>query len=159
MWIERKYSSGLRTAFVCIAALLLSACASVPTAYQPPTVDIASFRPIPSGTMAPRFRIVLHVVNPNAVPLKLRGIAYSVSIEGKEVMTGASNSLPVIDAYGDGDIKLMASANLLNSLELLNAFVSQSRASYHYKFDAKLDPGGGRPVLHVVDEGEAGLKR
>lgn len=150
---------GLRKAPVYIAAALLSACASVPPAYQAPTVDVTTFRPLPSGTMAPRFQIGLHVVNPNAVPLKLKGIAYSVFIEGKQVMTGASNRLPVIEAYGEGDIKLVATANLLTSLELLNAFVSQARESYHYKLDAKLDPGGGRPVLHVVDEGKVGLKK
>jgi len=149
---------GLRLVSLSFAVfVLLAACTGMQPRFESPTVSVASFRPLPSGSMAPRFAIDLHIVNPNRVPLKLKGIAYSVFLEGHKVLTGASNKLPEIEAYGEGDVTLEASARLLESLRLLNELISKRRDSYHYKVDAKLDIGGNRPELHVVDEGSVDL--
>ena len=56
----------------------------------------------------PRFEIGLHIINPNRQPLTLTGVAYTISIEGYRIMTGVSNTLPVIEAYGEGEVRLEA---------------------------------------------------
>ena len=147
----------LRSAPFWIAALLLGACAGMQPVYETPTVSVTSFRPQPSRDMTPRFEIGLHVVNPNRFPLRLKGIAYKVYIENRELLTGASSKLPVIEAYGEGDITLAVSTNLINSLRLLNDLMRQQRDTYHYKLDAKLDLGDVMPALHVVEQGKVNL--
>jgi len=148
---------GLNRAPWLILALLLGACAGVQPKYESPSVSVASLKLLPTGSMMPQFSITLHVVNPNREPLRLNGIAYSVYLEGHKVITGAANNLPEIEGYGEGDIKLIATIRLLESLRLLSELIGKHRDSYHYKIDAKLDIGGGKPQLHVVDEGAIDL--
>jgi len=149
----------LRTASLWVAIILLGACAGMQPAYETPTVSVTSFRMLPSRDITPRFELELHVVNPNRFPLTLKGIAYKVYIEGREVLTGVSSKLPVIDAYGEGDVTLAVNTNLINSLRLINDLMRQHRETYHYKLDARLDPGDTLPVLHVVEQGRVNLNR
>jgi LEA14-like dessication related protein len=150
---------GMRTAPLWITFLLTGGCAVMQPAYETPTVSVTSFRPLPSTDITPRFEIGLHVVNPNRFPLTLKGIAYKVYIEGREVLTGASSKLPVIDAYGEGDITLAVNTNLINSLRLINDLMRQHRETYHYKLDAKLDVGDAMPALHVIEQGRVNLNQ
>lgn len=141
-----------------ILALLLGACAGVQPKYESPSVSVASLKLLSTGSMMPQFSITLHVVNPNREPLRLNGVAYSVYLEGHKVMTGAANSLPEIEGYGEGDIKLIATTRLMESLRLLTRLLGEQLDSYSYKFDAKLDIAG-QGTVHVVDKGNIDLGR
>ncbi len=136
--------------------LLAGGCATTPD-YDPPTVNVISLRMLPSGTMTPRFAIGLHIVNPNRTPLELKGIAYTVYLEDHKILTGASNDLPVIKAYGEGEVTLYAMTNIMGSISLISDLMKSPRKKYEYRLDAKLDPGGRRPELRIVEEGSLDL--
>ena len=78
------------------AVFISSGCATLSPSFEDPTVTVSSFRVLPSDSISPKFEIGLHIVNPNNVPLELEGVAYTASIEGNQVLAGASNELPVI---------------------------------------------------------------
>jgi LEA14-like dessication related protein len=133
---------------VCLTLFMTSVgCASLEPGFETPTVGITSFRVIPSEGAVPKFEIGLHIVNPNRSSLKLDGLVYSVTLEGHKILTGVSNNLPTIDAYGEGDIVLIATADLLNSIGLFASLLQ-----------SKLDIGSFRPRIHVVKEGEISLQ-
>lgn len=138
--------------------MMLAACATLPD-YETPTVNVTSLSMLPSGTMTPRFRIGLHIVNPNRIPLELEGIAYSVYIEDHKVLTGASNELPVIEPFGEGEVTLYAVTNMMGSISLLSDLMNRPRSNYHYKIDAKLAPAGRIPDIRIIDEGSVHLGR
>lgn len=133
--------------------LLLSGCAAVNSNYDPPVIGINSFRMLPSETISPRFEIGLHLVNPNSEPLKLKGIAYTVSLEDHKILMGVANELPTIEAYGEGDIILEATADLLSGAKLLSSLLNNPRSSVSYTFSAKLDAGRFGPPIHIIEEG------
>ncbi len=143
---------------VIVMSAVISACATVPD-YDSPTVSVTSFSMLPAGTMTPRFRIGLHIVNPNRIPLELEGIAYTVYIEDHKILTGASNELPVIEPYGEGDITLYGITNIMGSIGLLSDLIHSPRNNYHYKIDAKLAPAGRVPDIRLIDEGSVHLGR
>ena len=125
--------------------------------YETPTVTVSSFRSLPSEGGMPAFEIGLRVVNPNREPLELVGAAYTISLEGRELIKGVANDLPVIEAYGEGEFKLTATANLLAGARLVSDLLRSEKDSFGYELEAKLDVGLLRPAIRVRDAGEITL--
>lgn len=146
--------------FICAAVVVfMSGCAAMQFNYESPTVSLSSFRILPSEGMSPRFEIGLHVINPNHASLKLQGIAYTVIIEGHRILTGVANDLPVIEGYGQGDVFLIASADLFNSISLISGMLKEPRNTVAYELVAKLDVGGFHPYIYVEKKGDLSLPR
>lgn len=143
---------------VVMLALGLGACAGLRPGFETPTVTVSSFRPLPAEGAVPRFEIGLHIVNPNREALKLEGLAYTVSLEGRELVKGVDNDLPVIEGYGEGDVTLVATPNLLGGIRLVTDLMASPRDRFSYALEAKLDVGRFTPAIRVRDEGEIALQ-
>jgi LEA14-like dessication related protein len=146
-----------RLIFYILGVVLLGSCATLQTEFKEPSVSVTSFRALPSKGMAPRFEIGLHVTNPNRVALALEGLSYSVNIEGHQLLTGVANDLPVIEGYGEGDITLLATADLFNSISLISDLMRQPRDTFNYEIIATLDLGGMYPDIPVKKQGQISL--
>ena len=147
-----------RLSFIIVFGLALSACASMRPGFETPTVNVSSFRALPSESGMPKFEIGLHVINPNSEALTLRGVAYTVSVEGRELIKGVGNDLPVIDGYGEGEFTVTAAASLFEGAMLLKDLVSGPMDTLSYEFEAKLDVGTFVPAIRVTDEGQFNLQ-
>lgn len=146
-----------RTLTVLSALLMLTGCATLRPDFEPPTVAVRTIRALPSESIAPRFEIGLHIINPNRTALKLHGIACSLELEGHKILTGVANDLPVIDGYGEGDMTLVATTSLLGSIRLLADLMNAQKDTVSYDLTAKLDLGGLQPAIHVREKGEISL--
>lgn len=144
---------------VCLLLLwLLAGCAALQPGFEQPQVNVTSFRALPNSTSVPRFEIGLHVVNPNAFALKLQGLSYAVSLEGHQILTGVTNQLPQIAAYGEGDVLLQASPDLISTISLFADLLSQPRESFNYQLKAKLDIGALLPKITIERTGKVSLQ-
>lgn len=137
--------------------LFLAGCGAMRPGYETPTVSVSSFRSLPSEGGMPAFEIGLRVINPNREPLELVGAAYTISLEGRDLIKGVANELPVIDGYGEGEFKLKATANLLAGARFVTDLLRSEKDSFRYQLEAKLDVGGLRPAIRVRDAGEIAL--
>jgi LEA14-like dessication related protein len=133
--------------------LCLAGCTGMQPGYETPSVTVKSFRALPATGALPNFEIGLEVVNPNEEELKLAGIAYTISIEGHEIIKGVGNDLPVIEGYGTGTVMVTASASLFAGIGLFTDLMQSPKETFEYGFEAKLDPGGFRPSIRVKDSG------
>lgn len=124
---------------------------------EQPQVNVSSFRMLPSNNIVPRFEIGLHVINPNRAPLKLFGMSYEIELEGHRVLTGVANELPLIAAYGEGDVLLEAAPDLFSTISLFTDLMNQPREKFNFKFAARLDVGKFLPKIRVEKEGQIGL--
>lgn len=140
-----------------VCSLFLSGCIMFSSDYETPSVHVTTFKALPTTGLAPRFELGLNIINPNRQPLELDGIYYTIEIEGHRILAGVSNQLPVIAAYGEGNITLEASANIINSLRLLAELSQQQRDQFKYEINIKLDVGALRPNLRVKKGGEISL--
>lgn len=142
-----------------MANALLSGCAGMMPGYETPSVSVQSFRPIASnnGSGLPAFEIRLQVVNPNLEPLELAGIAYTISLDGHELIKGVGNDLPVIDGYGEGSFTLTAGFNVLAGIQLFRSLLAKDTDTFNYAFEAKLDPGAFRPKIRITQAGSVSL--
>lgn len=137
--------------------VVLAGCAGLRPGFETPTVTVNSFRAVPSNGMVPDFEIGLRVVNPNPVKLELAGISYTISLAGNELIKGVASELPAVAAYGEGDVKLTASANMFAGARLISDLMRQNSNSVAYSFEAKLDLVGLAPTIRVRDSGDISL--
>lgn len=144
---------------VLIPAILLglAGCATLRSDFEEPTITVSSIRALPANTMAPQFEIGLHIVNPNRSALELQGLSYRLKLQDYNILTGVAKDLPVIEGYGEGDILLTATADMLNSIRWLANLVSTKSETITYELEAKLDLGKFRPLVRVTKQGEINL--
>ena len=143
-----------RTAALFILWLvMLYGCASIKPQLDPPKVTVDSFRSLPGEGSAPRFEIKLRVVNPNTQSLDIAGISYSVEILGKELITGVSNDIPVIEGYSEEVVTLEAGLQLFQLLRLLASLGTTTSEALDYRFLAKIDFNGFVPTQRVEEAG------
>lgn len=144
-------------AIIAATILMIAGCATLQTDYETPSVNVSTLRALPSEGIAPQFEIGLHIINPNRDALKLHGIAYSLKLEGYKILTGVANDLPVIDGYSEGDVTLIATTSLLSGIRFFADLMNTQRDVIAYDLTAKLDLGGLRPNIHVIEKGEINL--
>jgi Late embryogenesis abundant protein len=145
-------------AFLLLPGLLLPGCASLSTDMDPPKVTLESFSSLPSEGAGPRFEIKLRVQNPNEQALDIVGISYTIELLGKEVMSGVTNDVPVIDGYSEGVVSLEAGVQLLQVLRLLASLGQAETDALDYRFTAKVDFSGLVPTQRIVETGQVNLK-
>jgi LEA14-like dessication related protein len=134
--------------------LSLTGCARFTTNYEEPTVGLKTFRLIPTNGIVPTFEIGLHIINPNRDSLPLKGLFYTVAIEGHKVLAGVSNDLPEIKGYGEADITIEATVDLLSGAKLIRSLLIQPTTKFQYTFNAKLDMGTFLPTMNIVEKGQ-----
>ncbi|SHJ51948.1 LEA14-like dessication related protein [Malonomonas rubra DSM 5091] len=139
--------------FLALLLLLLCSCATLSPVFEQPQVSLSSIRMLPSDGVLPQFEIGLHVINPNRVPLKLFGLSYEVELEGHRVLTGVASELPLIGAYGEGDVLLRATPDLFSTIGLFTELLNQPREQFNYNFSARLDVGKLLPKISVEKSG------
>ena len=146
------------TALLSFLLLFVSGCATLQPGYETPVVSITSFKAIPTQSLVPQFQIGLHIVNPNRSPLDLKGVSYTISLEGHKIMTGVANKLPRIDPYGEGDVILNASVDLFSSIGFFTDLIRhQKKNQLSYRLNAKLDTGSLHPLIRVTRKGKLSL--
>ncbi|ACN14363.1 hypothetical protein HRM2_12510 [Desulforapulum autotrophicum HRM2] len=145
---------------VSLFLVFINGCAALQPGYETPVVTISSFEAIPAQGMVPQFQIGLHIVNPNRSALNLKGVSYTISLEGHQLMTGVSNQLPKIEPYGEGDVVLNATVSLFNGILFLKDLVgNQQRKEIAYTLKAKLDAGNLHPLIRVTQKGSLSFKQ
>lgn len=126
--------------------------------FDPPVVSLRSFKMLAQESVSPGFEIGLHIINPNRDPLNLKGIYYTVAVEGYDVLAGVANDLPTVEPYGEADIVLLANVDLFRGIKLISSLMQEPRESFKYSFSAKLDVGGFLSNIVVQEEGEFNLR-
>jgi LEA14-like dessication related protein len=141
-----------------VLALIQSGCASLTPDFDPPKVTVESINALPSQDVGPRFEIKLRVLNPNKQSLDIAGISYAVELLGKELVSGATNEVPVIEGYSEEVVTLEAGINMFQLLRLLADLGQANTSSLEYRFTAKLDFNGFIPTQRVEETGTLSLE-
>ena len=157
MKLLRTCSCSILTAiFLC---LFLSSCATLSPDFDPPKVSVESVRNLASQDVAPRFEIKLRVSNPNTQALDIAGISYTIELLGKELVSGVTNDVPVIEGYTEEVVTLEAGINMFQLLRLLADFGlgGANNEALEYRFAAKIDFNGFIPTQRVEETGTLSL--
>ena len=141
-----------------LCALLITGCATLTTEMDPPVISLESFRTLPAQELGPRFEIVLRVQNPNKQELDIAGIAYTIELLDRELISGVTNDVPLIAGYSEETVTLEVGINLIEMLRLLGSLGRTGSDALDYRFAAKIDFNGFLPTQRVEETGKITLQ-
>ena len=145
----------------CIAAIVVTVvlfgCASLPSDFKQPQVSVRSVALRVVNGLWLDFDIVLNVTNPNRKALSAKSLKYTVRLLGRQVAEGVTNDIPRIPAYGEAEVDLTATTDLIMGLSLLNDLLTRPSEPLEYEFNAEIDLGALYPTLKVQRSGAIAL--
>ncbi len=133
---------------------LVSACSSLNLSMVPPEVKVNSIVMQDSQGLQQHFEVGLSIANPNAKALNIRGMRYSIALNGYELIDGLGSDFPEIGAYQEAVVTVTASANLLNALRFVNNLLAETSPKLAYELTADLDVGGFMGRVRVTEQGD-----
>lgn len=83
-----------------LALMFTGGCASLAPSLESPRISLVSMAQQPSGDMETAFQLELRLINPNDVPLDLKGIDCRLEINDSTIASGVSNQAAELPALG-----------------------------------------------------------
>jgi LEA14-like dessication related protein len=106
-----------------LACSLLSACAAMLPKLEPPQLTVTRVDLAGGNLQQQQVHLTLHVVNPNARAIDVRGIDCNLELNGEAFAAGATEAAFTLPASGETDFGLNVTANLDAALiALLSGF-------------------------------------
>lgn len=146
-----------RYGFPWLILVLLSGCAALQQNYEEPEVHLTRIAPLAGSGLEQRFLIGLRILNPNRDAIHVSGMTYSVSLRGQKIVSGVSSDLPRIPGYGEAEVELEASTNLLAGARILLDLMNRPTESIDYELEARLDVGRFALPVRIRDSGVISL--
>jgi LEA14-like dessication related protein len=108
-------ASGRCVPALCAAALLLAACALTPK-FIPPRLSVVDVQIESSDLWEQRLKVRMRVQNPNDRRLPVKGLEYTLEVEGQQFASGASAASFVVPAMGEAEFDMNVTTNLAGTL-------------------------------------------
>ena len=152
--MNRLRLNRLTTICFCFAMMFLAGCALTPK-MQHPEVKLVGLRLLPShNLLEQRVAIDLNITNPNAKDLSVRGISYNIGIENINVLSGATDNVPVLKSFAETAVTLEVSADVVQILRLVEHYNRNGVSdNVNYNFSAIIDFSAWLPSMHVDKKG------
>lgn len=148
------------SAIICMAiALLTVGCATLNPKLKDPDVKLVGLRLLPAqGILQRQIAVDLRIHNPNRQDLSVRGINYSLGVEGIKLLSGATNQVPELKAMQETPVTLEVSADMISILRLLEHFSAKGLGDkVNYNFAADIDFSAWLPMMHIDKKGAVPL--
>ena len=101
-----------RLAPLSASLLCLAACSVLPTHLEPPQLSVVDVQLLKSDLLTQRFRVRMHVVNPNDRELGVEGITCHMQLEGEDFADGASAASFIVPALGESEFDMTLNTNV-----------------------------------------------
>lgn len=118
--------------------LLLSGCAGFGVRSQPPRVTLVDLEPLSVTLFEQKYRIQLRVQNPNPEPLAIRGMHYSLELNGKDFLDGVSGQRVEVPAFADQVIETEGVTSLFGFLRQVQAVQQGEMDSLRYRVSGRI---------------------
>jgi LEA14-like dessication related protein len=102
-------------AAVLLAAALAGGCALAPP-LETPHLSVSEVQIVRSELWQQRLRVRMHVQNPNDRALAVKGLEYTLEVEGEEFASGESAASFTVPARGETDFDMNVTTNLAGAL-------------------------------------------
>jgi LEA14-like dessication related protein len=120
------------------AAALLSACAV--THLQAPDITPTAVELVDVQLNQQRFKVALHVQNPNDRALPIKSVNCTLEIQDVEVGRGESSAPFSVPAHGESDFDMIVTTNLATSMPNLIMRVVRGGELPSYRLSGSVDP-------------------
>lgn len=150
-----KFALSVVLAFVCA---MVGACAHLGGDLETPRVRVDSLRLLEAQGLNQRFLVGLRVINPNDRALPVKGLSYTLALNGYDLLEGVSGKIPTLEPFSETLVEIEASTDLVGALRLLNNLAQPNAVeNISYALTAKLSLQGWPGRLTVEESGEVPL--
>ncbi|MGH8139141.1 MAG: LEA type 2 family protein [Steroidobacteraceae bacterium] len=123
-----------------LIASALCACSLFAPKLQPPALSIVNVELLKSDLWHQQLKVRMRVQNPNERALPIKGLVYSLEVDGQELAHGQSGASFVVPALGEAEFDMSVSANMAGMLlKLLGR--GGSPIDYHLSGKVSLSEG------------------
>jgi LEA14-like dessication related protein len=119
-------------AFTLALSVWLGACSLVTPKYNRPNVTVSSIQMRSGNLLQQNFAVKLTIQNPNDRDLPVRGVHAELNVGGEQIASGISDRAIVIPAFGEAEIDVTVTANMLLALAKLTNKLNQQADSIDY---------------------------
>ena len=150
--IDSVSMQGLTRILVALSLLGVTGCAVLGPKLRAPDLSILEVQIVKGDLFEQRLKVRMRVQNPNTVGLAVRGITYTIELDGQELGRGLSGSSFFVPPSGEAEFDMNITANLAGTLLKL---VDRARKSggappnelaYRLRGEVRLDKGLLRTV-------------
>jgi LEA14-like dessication related protein len=120
------------------SAVLLGACSTM--RLQAPDIIPTSVELVDAQITGQRFKVGMHVQNPNDRALPIKSVNCELDIEGVEVGRGESSAPFNVPAHGESDFDMVVTTNLAASVPNLAMRLFQGGALPSYRLSGSVNP-------------------
>ena len=128
----------LRLPLLCLSVTLLSACSLMHL--QAPDITPTSVELVDAQLDQQRFKVGLHVQNPNDRSLPIKSANCALQIQGVEVGRGETTEPFDVPAHGESDIAMTVTTNLATSVPNLVMRLFSARELPSYRLSGSVNP-------------------
>jgi LEA14-like dessication related protein len=143
----------MKTSLVALlAALVLSACAVIPSNLKTPEVTFVGLKTIEASVFEQKLEVRLKVNNPNSMELPVNGLDVDIELAGEPFAHGVSARQFVVPALGEAEFDMNVTANAATAL--LKIAGGRNNDPIGYKLKGKLSTKVG--MLRTIPFEESG---
>ena len=124
-----------------LAVLALSGCSVLLPRWQTPTLAVVNIQLGHSDLWQQHLQVRMSVHNPNDRELPVKGLSYSLDVNGEECAHGESGASFVVPARGDAEFDMNVTANA--AAALLRMFGHGNSAAAQYRIYGKVELSSG----------------
>jgi LEA14-like dessication related protein len=126
-----------------LTVVLLGGCALTPRLI-PPTLTVVDVQLQGSDLWEQHLKVRMHVQNPNDRALPIKGLEYSLQVEGQQFASGESAASFIVPARGEAEFDMNVTTNLAGTLLKLLARGSDTLSqSVAYRLTGKVSLSEG----------------
>jgi LEA14-like dessication related protein len=129
-----------------IALLALSGCALFVPKLQAPHLSVVGIELQKGSLWQQKLRVRMHVDNPNDRVLPIKGIIYTLDVNGQEFAHGESAASFVVPPLGEAEFDMNMTANMAGTIVSLLTHGSDANVEYHLAGKISLSHGWLRSV-------------
>ncbi len=127
-----------RLVMLVACALVLGGCSVM--RLQAPDITPTSVELLDAQITGQRFKVGMHVQNPNDRDLPIKSVSCTLQIEGVEVGRGESSAPFSVPAHGESDFDLLVSTNLAMSVPNLAMKLFRGSDLPSYRLSGSVNP-------------------
>lgn len=130
-----------------IAAAWLAGCAGLRPIETPPRVSLVDLRPGVITVFEQRYSVRLRVLNPNDIPLEVRGMDYAIDINDQKFADGVSAEQFTVPPYGERVVEVTVTSSLLRLIEQFRQLDQRENLRLDYRISGRMSIAGS-PTRH-----------
>lgn len=136
----------MRSISLLLVAVALSGCTLFVPKFQTPNLTIVGVEVRRANLLEQQLRVRVRVENPNDRSLPVKGLSYSLYLEGQEFATGVSDASFVVPALGSVEFNMDVSANAAGALFTILRSPPGQGIEYHLQGRVELSQGWVRSI-------------